>query len=105
MTGKARKEDESMTWIAWKMLTKDRNKYLVLVSGVAFATLLIAHQASVFSGVMRRTTCHIWDVHPTGIWVMDPKVRYLDEPRPLTKGDVLRVRGVHGVAWASPLNK
>jgi len=94
-----------MVRIAFKMLTGDRNKYLVLVLGVAFATLLMAHQTSVFWGVMRRTTSQIRDIHPDGLWVMDPKVRYIDEFKSLSDGDLYRVRGVAGVSWAVPLFK
>jgi hypothetical protein len=31
-----------MTWVAWKMLTGDRGKYLAIVFGVTFACFLIA---------------------------------------------------------------
>ncbi len=34
-----------MTWIALKMLTGDRSKYLAIVFGVTFASLLITQQA------------------------------------------------------------
>ena len=47
-----------MNWLAWKMLTGDRAKYLGIVFGVAFGTLLIAQQASLFVGLMRRTSSH-----------------------------------------------
>lgn len=33
-----------MTWIALKMLTGDRGKYLGMVLGIAFSSLLIAQQ-------------------------------------------------------------
>lgn len=94
-----------MNWMAWKILTGDRKKYVVIVFGVAFASLLIGHQTSVFFGVMRRTTSQIWDVMPDGIWVMDPAVQYVDEIRPLSETELQRVRGVTGVAWATPLFK
>ena len=51
-----------MSWIAWKMLTGDRSKYLGIIFGVAFASLLMAHQVSIFCGVMGRTTSQIKDV-------------------------------------------
>jgi putative ABC transport system permease protein len=31
-----------MDWLAWKMLTDDRAKYLGIILGVAFGSLLIA---------------------------------------------------------------
>jgi putative ABC transport system permease protein len=94
-----------MCRIALKMLTGDRHKYLVLVLGVAFATLLMSDQASVFWSVMRRTTSQIRDIHPGGIWVMDPMAQYVEEFKPLREQDLYRVRSVAGVAWAVPLYK
>jgi putative ABC transport system permease protein len=89
-----------MNWVALKMLTGDRAKYVGIVFGVAFATLLMAQQLSMFVGVMRRTSSQIRDVQEANLWVMDPKVRFVDEVRPLPETDLHRVRGVPGVAWA-----
>src|SRR5262245_15850080 len=94
-----------MGWIALKMLTGDRAKYLGLLFGVAFATLLMAQQLSMFAGIMRRTTSQIRDVQEADLWVMDPKVRFVDEIKPLPDTDLQRVRGVPGVAWAVPFFK
>lgn len=91
--------------IGLKMLTGDRHKYLVLVLGVAFATVLMSDQASVFWSVMRRTTSQIRDIHPGGIWVMDPLAQYVEEFKPLRDQDLYRIRGVAGVAWAVPVYK
>src|SRR5688572_14069466 len=77
-----------MTWVALKMLTGDRAKYLGIIFGVAFASLLMAHQVSIFVGIMRRTANQILDVHDAQIWVMDPKVQYLEEIEPLRETDV-----------------
>ncbi len=89
-----------MTWVALKMLTGDRSKYLGILFGIAFAALLMAHQVSIFLGIMARTTSVIDDVNPHGIWVMNPNVRYLDEPFGMSDMDLERVRGVEGVGWA-----
>lgn len=94
-----------MNWIAWRMLTGDRNKYLAIVFGIAFSSLLIAQQCSIFCGVMRMTTGQIRDIEEAGIWVMAPNVRYVDDLKPLADNDLYRVRGVPGVAWAVPLHK
>jgi putative ABC transport system permease protein len=48
-----------MNFVALKMLTGDRAKYLGLI---AFASFLIAHQASIFAGVMDRTRSQVKDV-------------------------------------------
>ena len=92
-----------MNWLAWRMLTGDRTKYLGIVFGVAFGTVLIAQQMAIFVGLMRRTSSQIIDISAADVWVMDPAVEYVDEPAPLTPTALDRVRGVSGVAWASPL--
>jgi putative ABC transport system permease protein len=89
-----------MSWIAIKMLTGDRAKYLGIVAGITFAALLIAQQASIAIGLLMRTTSHIQDIADADIWVMDPNVQFIDEFKPLTENDLYRVRGVPGVAWA-----
>ncbi len=94
-----------MIWIAIKMLTGDRAKYLGIISGVSFAALLIAQQASIAIGLLLRTTGHIQDIADVDIWVMDPNVQFIDEFKPLTQNDLYRVRGVPGVAWAVPFYK
>jgi putative ABC transport system permease protein len=94
-----------MTWVALKMLTGDRSKYLGLIFGISFATLLMAQQLSVFLGIMRRTASQIIDVRDADIWVMDNKVRYVDEVPGLPDTDLQRVRGVPGVEWAVRLYK
>jgi putative ABC transport system permease protein len=94
-----------MNWLALRMLTGDRTKYLGIIFGVAFASLLIAHQVSIFCGIMARTTSQIKDVQEADIWVMDAKVRYIDEVAGLVDNDLQRVRGVPGVAWAVSLYK
>src|SRR5437762_1266122 len=94
-----------MNWIALKMLTGDRSKYFGIIFGVTFATVLMAQQVSIFLGIMGRTTSQIGDVRDAEIWVMDNKVRYVDEIPPLPDTDLQRVRGVPGVAWAVKLYK
>jgi putative ABC transport system permease protein len=94
-----------MNWIALKMLTGDRSKYFGIIFGVTFATFLMAQQVSVFIGIIARTTSQILDVRDADIWVMDNKVRYVDETPGLPETDLQRVRGVDGVAWAVRLYK
>ena len=89
-----------MLWIAWKMLIGNRAKYLGIVFGVAFAALLIAQQSSIFCGLMALTVSQILDVEGAGVWVMDPKVKYVDDVKPMADTHLYRVRGVSGVDWA-----
>lgn len=94
-----------MNWIAFKMLTGNKGKYLGIILGIAFATLLIAQQASIFCGLMLQTSGQIRDIQGADIWVMDPNVQFIDDVKPLADSDLYRVRGVEGVAWAVPLYK
>ena len=50
-----------MNGVALRMLFGDRTKYLGLVFGVAFATLLVTQQGSTFVGLMERTASVIAD--------------------------------------------
>src|SRR5262245_12773871 len=94
-----------MTWIALRMLMGDRAKYFGLIFGVSFATLLMTQQVSLFMGVMQRTANQILDVRDAEIWVMDNKVRFIDEVPALPDTDLYRVRGVSGVEWAVRMYK
>jgi putative ABC transport system permease protein len=94
-----------MSWVALKMLSGDRAKLLGLVFGVMFATLLMSQQVSIFIGIVRRAGSQIVDVRDADIWVMDNKVRYVDEAPGLSVTDLQRVRGVDGVDWAVRLYK
>src|SRR5262249_2204866 len=95
----------AVNWIALRMLTGDRSKFLGIIFGVTFSTLLMSQQVSLFIGIMRRTASQILDVRDADVWVMDNKVRYIDEVPGLPEGDLHRVRGVPGVEWAVRLYK
>ena len=94
-----------MNWLALKMLTGDRSKYLGLIFGVTFAALLMSQQLSIFVGIMKRTGSQILDVRDADIWVMDNKVRYIDEVPGMPDTELQRVQGVPGVAWAVRMYK
>lgn len=94
-----------MNWVAWKMLSGDRAKYLGLVFGIAFGALLMSQQASTFCSLMRNTTSQIRDVKGAGIWVMDENCQFVDDIKPLSENDLYRVRGVPGIEWAVRLYK
>jgi putative ABC transport system permease protein len=94
-----------MLWVAWKMLIGNRVKYLGIVFGVVFAALLIAQQSSIFCGLMSLTISQIRDVEGPQIWVMDRKVQFVDDVKPLADTELFRVKGVSGVDWAVPFYK
>lgn len=89
-----------MNFIALRMLTGDRAKYLGLIFAIAFSTFLLENQTSIFAGIMRRTGGQINDVTDADIWVMDPATKYFEETKALKDTDLLRVRGVPGVDYA-----
>jgi putative ABC transport system permease protein len=94
-----------MNFVALKMLTHDRAKYLGLIFAIAFSTFLLENQTSIFASIMKRTSNLILDLTDADIWVMDKKTEYIDEVKPLTDNDLYRVRGVPGVQWAVRLFK
>src|SRR5271169_731496 len=94
-----------MNRIALQMLVGDRAKYLGIIMGLTFASLLITQQAAIFVGLMGRTYGSISDLGLPDIWVMDPKVQFVDDIKPLQDTQLLRVRGTAGVDWAVPLYK
>lgn len=93
-----------MYLVALKMLFGDQSKYMMLVSGMAFATLLMAQQSALFCGLIRWTYSPLVNMD-IELWVADPKVEQVNENKPLRDTDVDRVRSVDGVAWAAPLHQ
>jgi len=91
--------------IALKMLIGDKGKYLGIIMGLTFASLLITQQSSIFTGLMTRTYGSITDLSQPDIWVMDPKVQFIDDIKPLQDTELFRIRSVPGVEWAVPLYK
>jgi putative ABC transport system permease protein len=87
------------------MLIGDRSKYLSLILSITFATLLMSQQVSIFMGIVTRSASQIIDVRDAGLWVMDRKVRFIDEAPYLPTNDLHRVRGVSGVEWAVRFHK
>ncbi len=51
-----------MNFVALKMLTGDRAKYLGLIFTIAFCTFLLENQTSIFAGILKRTGSQIADV-------------------------------------------
>jgi putative ABC transport system permease protein len=88
--------------IALKMLIGDRAKYLILVTAISFATLLITQQTSIFLGLLRWSTATIKNTR-VPLWIVDPLVEQPGEVFPLLDTDLNRVRSIRGVKWAVPL--
>lgn len=94
-----------MTFVALKMLTADRAKYLGLIFTIALCTFLLENQTSIFAGILKRTGSQIKDITDAEIWVMDPRTEYFEQTKALKDTDLTRVRGVEGVEWAVKLFK
>lgn len=91
-----------MYHLALKMLFADRAKYIMLVSGLTFAALLMTQQAGVFFGILDWTKGNLKNMRAP-IWVVDPKVEQANEIKPMRDTDVGRVRTVNSVDWAVPM--
>lgn len=83
----------------------DKGKYIGIVMGLTFASLIMTQQPAIFLGLMSRTYSFITDVGLPDIWVMDPKVQFVDDIKPMQDTELYRVRGVSGVEWAMPMYK
>jgi putative ABC transport system permease protein len=94
-----------MNFVALKMLMGDKAKYLGIIFGITFASLLMTQQLAIFVGLMCRTFGFVTDTGQPSVWVMDPKVQFIDDLKPLQDTMLYRVRGVEGVDWAVPLYK
>ncbi len=94
-----------MNSIALKMLFGDRAKYIGIIMGLTFAALLMTQQVSIFVGLMSRTFGFIDDTGLPDVWVMDPRVQFIDDIKPLQDTELFRVRSAEGVEWAMPLYK
>jgi putative ABC transport system permease protein len=92
-----------MNFVALKMLVGDRAKYLGIIMGLTFASLLITQQAGIFVGLMSRTYGAIADASGPDIWVMESNVQFIDDVKPMAQTELFRVRGIDGVKWAMPM--
>ncbi len=94
-----------MNLIAFKMLVGDRIKYIGMIVGVVIAAFLMNQQLSIFWGLMSRTFGFISDTSYPDLFVMDKKVQFVDDVKPMQDTALFRLRGVDGVAWAVPMYK
>jgi putative ABC transport system permease protein len=91
-----------MFLLALKMLLGDRAKYWMLVGGLAFSSLLMTQQYSVFQGLLSWTTSHMRNMRAS-IWIVEARVDQVNETKAMRDTDVNRVRSVEGVDFAVPL--
>ena len=91
-----------MIWIAIRMLTGDAQKFFGLVFGIAFSTLLITQQLTIFVNLLERGASGVYNVSSADVWVMDPVSRTTDVAYAMPSTALDKVRGVPGVEWAVP---
>ena len=94
-----------MLLLAIKILIGDKAKFIGIVLGLSFSSLIIVQQSSIFSGLMVRTFGFITDTAQADIWVMDKQVRFIDDVKPMRDTQLYLVRGIEGVKWAVPFYK
>jgi putative ABC transport system permease protein len=91
-----------MTWIAIRMLTGDAQKFYGIVFGIAFSTLLITQQLTIFVNLIERGASGTYNVPSADVWVMDEVSRTTDVAYPMPSTALDKVRSVPGVEWAVP---
>jgi putative ABC transport system permease protein len=99
-----------MNFIALKMLTGDRARYVAILIGITCAALMVTQQLAIFLGYMTRTWAFIDDTAPpdggataADIWVMNPQMEFTEDAKRMQDTDLDRVRSIPGVRWAVPL--
>jgi len=92
-----------MIRVALSMLFGDTAKYISLIVGLAFASLLTAQQGAIFLGLIQLGTGVLQNMRRADLWVTDPATEYVAEYRPLADREVQRVRSIPGVEWAQPV--
>ena len=91
-----------MLWIAIRMLTGDAQKFYGLVFGIAFSTLLITQQLTIFVNLVERGASGVYNVGSPDVWVMDPVSRTTEVNYAMPSTALDKVRSVPGVEWAVP---
>lgn len=91
-----------MLWIAIRMLTGDKQKFFGLLFGIAFSTLLITQQMTLFVNLVERGASGVFNTANGDIFVMDPVSRSTDITYPMPSTALDQVRSIAGVKWAVP---
>jgi putative ABC transport system permease protein len=94
-----------MLRIAVSMLVNDSRKYIGIVMGLAFTSFMMALQPATFIGLIAASASAIDETAGVDLWVMPSGVKTIDGAKPMQDQQLFRVRGIDGVASASPLFK
>ena len=84
------------------MLTGDKQKFYGLLFGIAFSTLLITQQLTIFINLIERGASGVYNAPEAEVWVMDPVSRTTDVNYAMPSTALDEVRSVPGVEWAVP---
>jgi putative ABC transport system permease protein len=91
-----------MVSLARRNLLHDRLRFLITVSGVAFAVTLVLVQVGLFMGLLAKATVTI-EHAAADIWVTSKETPNVDFAHTFPETRVLRVRGIPGVERADNL--
>ncbi len=91
-----------MVSLARRNLLHDRLRFVITVSGVAFAVTLVLVQVGLFMGLLGKATVTIENAS-ADLWVTSRETPNVDFAHTFPETNVLRVRGVPGVARADNL--
>jgi len=84
------------------MLTGDSQKFYGLLFGIAFSTLLITQQLTIFMNLIERGASGVYNAPEAQVWVMDPVSRTTEVNFAMPSTALDEVRSVEGVEWAVP---
>ncbi len=87
------------------MLFGDRIKYITMLAGVTFASVIMTQQPSILSGLLSRTYSFVKDTSAPNIWAMDPGVNFVEENKHIRLINLNKIKGIKGVEWAVPMYK
>ena len=88
--------------LAWKTLLHDRLRFLITVSGVAFAVALVLFQVGLFTGLLGNATVTIEHLG-ADLWVTSRNTPNIDFAHSFPDTRVQRVRWIPGVERADNL--
>jgi putative ABC transport system permease protein len=91
-----------MVDLAWKMLFHDKVRFVITLSGVAFAVMLVLVQTGLFGGLLENATLTI-ERMDADVWITSRNSPNLDFVHQFSENNVERVRAVPGVKRADNL--
>ncbi|MFM8878243.1 MAG: ABC transporter permease, partial [Verrucomicrobiota bacterium] len=94
-----------MNWVGLQMLRNDRAKFAAMIVAVSMAVFLMQNQAAILATMLSMTAAQIREVEDANLWVTEPDVECFDQVKAMRDIQLMRVRGVPGIAWAAPLLK